>query len=131
MYYKNRYRSLISVTVRKEKIQFSEKTIRALGSEPNIQIFTNKEKKQLFIKTCSPDEKNKFEIRNYGSGGYVIANIRLVKHLMEISGVNEPKKYLGKYMPEYEGVMFDLADPKKIGYGKRTGFSYWNIRDWS
>ncbi|MBR5990709.1 MAG: hypothetical protein IK034_02590 [Bacilli bacterium] len=131
MYYRNRYRSLISVTVRKEKIQFSDKTIRTVGTPTYILVYTSKENKQLFIKACTQEENSKIQIRNYGTGGYVIANVRLAKHIMEISGVSEPKKYLGKYMPEYEGIMFDLANPKKIGYGKRTGFSYWNIRDWS
>ena len=66
---------------------------------------------------CKQNEDDAIRITRFGErNNFTINRTHLVKLIKEIAGTDEKRKYLGEYVKEYGGVLFDLSDPKQIGY---------------
>ena len=71
----------------------------------------------MLLVLCKQNEDDAFRITRFGErSNYTINRTHLVKLIKEIAGTDENRKYLGEYVKEYGGVLFDLSDSKQIGY---------------
>ena len=108
---------LTSFTVQNDRIQLSLRCIRSLGYPEYVHIYYSKEPKQLLLVPCKQNEDDAIRITRFGErNNFTINRTHLVKLIKEIACTDENRKYLGEYVKEYGGVLFDLSDSKQIGY---------------
>ena len=108
---------LTSFTVQNDRIQLSLRCIRSLGYSEYVHIYYSKGPKQLLLVACKQNEDDAIRITRFGErNNFTINRTHLVKLIKEIACTDENRKYLGEYVKEYGGVLFDLSDPKQIGY---------------
>ena len=113
------YYPLITITIRERCIMLSSKTMWCLGAANHVNVYFSPNTKELILVTCPSDDEHAIEIKRRRQNSSVICNTRLAEKIRKDAGLTGTVKFVGKFVPEYNGIAFPLDDPKEPGFGKR------------
>ena len=114
-----RYYPLITITIRESCITLSRRTMWCLGAANHVNVYISPNTKELILVTCPSDDANAIEIKRRRQCSSTICSAGLVKKIRKDTGLTGVIKYVGRFVPEYNGIAFPLNEPKEPGYGKR------------